>query len=540
MKKRIFFLVFISMFAIAQAQKPLFTNSKLESVKVYFNSAECTHSLSVTLPKGVSELIVKDVSDLINSSSVQVFAPKNVSVLSVQFSTDYMSEYQVDETSAEIKKVHDSISLIKAEIKRVANSKATEIKTIELLDKNQVVGGSNTGVNVLELSKVVEFYNNKRNTILNNIDKLTEREDKLKQTLSRLENRLDVSSSQEKNTSRGKLILQVMSSVAQKADFKLNYLTSGVYWQPFYELNVTDITSPIQLIYKAKIVQKTGLDWKNVKLSLTSGNPNQNNSFPVLQAWYVYMQEPTSTSAISERTMYVQNAMALSAKKTNKEVTIQEEAKSIGNLVTTTDNQLNISFDIQAKYDILSNGKAHSVALTEVELPATYTYYCAPRKGTDVFLLAEVENYSNYNLLAGEANVIFEQIYVGKTQIDPNQTGEKLRLALGKDPRVSVKYEKISDKSGTKFMSSNKEQTFTYDISVRNNKRQNIDLVLKDQYPLSSTNEISVELLESSKALTDLETGILTWETKLKPNELQKYRVSYKVKYPKNSFIPNL
>jgi hypothetical protein len=36
------------------------------------------------------------------------------------------------------------------------------------------------------------------------------------------------------------------------------------------------------------------------------------------------------------------------------------------------------------------------------------------------------------------------------------------------------------------------------------------------------------------------ETGILTWNLKLNPNETKKVRISYKVKYPKDKTIDNL
>ena len=39
---------------------------------------------------------------------------------------------------------------------------------------------------------------------------------------------------------------------------------------------------------------------------------------------------------------------------------------------------------------------------------------------------------------------------------------------MGRDKKISIKREKVVEKSGTKFLSSYKEQTFTYDITVRN------------------------------------------------------------------------
>jgi uncharacterized protein (TIGR02231 family) len=143
-------------------------------------------------------------------------------------------------------------------------------------------------------------------------------------------------------------------------------------------------------------------------------------------------------------------------------------------------------------------------------------------------------------LLPGEANIIFEGLYVGKTTINPNQTTDTLNLSMGRDKKISIKREKVVDKSGTKFLSSYKEQTFTYDLTIRNNKKEDIEMLLKDQYPLSSDKEITIELLEDGKAKVNTETGILTWELKLAPNETKKIRISYKVKYPKDKVIDNL
>src|SRR5690606_10881475 len=188
------------------------------------------------------------------------------------------------------------------------------------------------------------------------------------------------------------------------------------------------------------------------------------------------------------------------------------DKNSISNYTAVNENQLNVSFDIDIPYDSLSNGKLHSVALKELKLPAKYTYYSAPRVEKEAFLVAEIDDYSQYNLLPGEANIIFEGMYVGKTYINPNQTAESLKLTMGRDKRVSVKREKVTEKSGTKFLSSYKEQTFTFDITLKNDKKEAVELLLKDQYPLSTDKDITIELLESSKAQINPETGILTWE----------------------------
>ena len=131
-------------------------------------------------------------------------------------------------------------------------------------------------------------------------------------------------------------------------------------------------------------------------------------------------------------------------------------------------------------------------------------------------------------------------MYAGKTYIDPLQTTDTLSLSMGRDKKISVERVKVIEKSGSKFLSSKKEQTFTYDIIVRNNKKETAQITVKDQYPISTLVNLEVELLESSSAEVNKETGMLQWQMKLKPGETKKVRLSYRVRHPKNIAIGNL
>ncbi|MES2746885.1 MAG: DUF4139 domain-containing protein [Bacteroidota bacterium] len=527
--------------AIAFAQKPIFTSAKLKAATVYFNAAELSQTTTVNLPVGTSEIVIKNVADYLNENTVQIGAPSSVTVLSVQFAQNYISEYEIDESNPLIKKVRDSITFVKKDIKKIQIDIYSNQQTIALLDQNQMVGGANTGLSVAELMKLVDYYKAKRTELDNAIVTLQEKEANANKKLANLNAKLEINTQKEEKASKGKLILQVMNEVAGNVNLDINYITNSASWNPFYDLRAESIKDPITMMYKAQVSQNSGIDWKKVKLTLSSGNPNQNNVAPILSSWFL---------RYSNLYEYNNNYRDGDAKSnTLQEVVVQgydrrdkEELKksSITNYTSINENQLNVSFDIDIPYDILSNGKAHSVALKEIKLPATYKYYAAPRVDKEAFLLAEINEYSKYNLLPGEANIIFEGLYVGKTVINPNQTSDTLNLSMGRDKKISIKREKVVDKSGTKFLSSYKEQTFTFDLTVRNNKKEEVQMLLKDQYPLSTDKEISIELLDDGKAKVNVETGILTWDLKLQPNETKKIRISYKVRYPKDKTIDNL
>ena len=538
MKKiSIVLLFFVS--AIAFAQKPIFTSAKVKAATVYFNAAELLQTTSLNLPVGTSEIVIKNVANSLNESTIQIGAPSTLTVMSVQFTDNYISEFEVDENSPIIKKVRDSIILVQKDIAKVKTSKISHSKTIEMLDKNQQVFGVNTGLNVLELMKMVDYYNQKRTDLNNAVALLQEKEDKLNNKLLKLNEKLAFSEKNDEKSSSGKLILQVMNAVAGIVPLNISYITNTATWSPFYDLRAENIVSPINMMYKAQVIQNSGIDWKKVKLILSSGMPNANNQAPLLQSWFLRYGNLYADKENLSRNNSKQNAIQ-SLKSKGYGIQIVADESSISKFTTINENQLNVSFDIDIPYDILSNGKIHSVALKEIKLPATYKYYAVPRVDKEAFLLAEISDYSKFNLLQGEANIIFEGMYVGKTNINPNQTSDTLNLSMGRDKRITIKREKVVDKSGTKFLSFYKEQTFTFDITIRNNKKETIDLLLKDQYPLSSDKEISIELLQSDNAKINLETGILTWQLKLSSAETKKIRISYKVKYPKDKVLDNL
>jgi len=231
------------------------------------------------------------------------------------------------------------------------------------------------------------------------------------------------------------------------------------------------------------------------------------------------------------------NAMAIYGARAAGGAYVITLKDALGDYITVKDNELNVVFDIDLPYDVPGNGKEQNVSLKEFPVNTLFKYYAVPKLDKDAYLLGEVADWEQLNLLPGEANIIFEGTYIGKSYIDPNSTLDTLNLTLGKDKRIVVKKEKLKDFSSVKFLGSNKKQIFTYELTVKNNKKEAVKMMLKDQYPLSTNKDIEVELLESSDASNNSELGVLTWKLDLEPGAVKKLRVSYSVKYPKDKYV---
>ena len=521
------------------AQKPVITTATTKHATVYSSSAELTQTASVTLTNGTSEVVIRNVANYVNESTVQIGAPSSVTILSVQFVKNYREAVEIEKPNPLHKKIKDSLAYYQNEVTKIQIERTANQETIKLLDKKELAITTKPEIAVSEFIKLVDYYKIKRNELGQAINFLNQKENKLEQRISLLNEKLQIKKENTDAFSQGNFVLQVMNNSAGIVNLEINYLTNGASWQPFYDLRAENINNPINLMYKAKITQNTGIDWKKVKLTLSSGNPNQSNVIPILQQWLLRFGNPMAYK-MYDNSNAMMNVVVSGYSLNKEESEVKKTKMDVSNYTNITENQLNISFDIDVPYDILSNGKAHSVAMKEIKIPVDYRYYAAPRIEKEAFLLAEVSDYSKFNLFPGEANIIFEGMYVGKTFINPNQTADTLRLTMGRDRKINITREKVADKSGTKFLSSYKEQTFTYEITVRNNKKEAVEMILKDQYPISTSEEITIELLEKDKAKVNKETGILTWDLKLAANETKKIRISYKVKYPKDKVIDNL
>ncbi|ATA91311.1 hypothetical protein CGC56_03505 [Capnocytophaga canimorsus] len=532
-------LLFLSTFAWVPmfAQAPIFSHVKTEKAQVYFNGAEIQQTAKATLPKGTSEVILLNVANTLDENTVQIKSLPNVMVLSVRFSNEPIAGIENHYISETNQPIYNEIVRTEKEIQENQMQKNAVVKSLELLDKNQTLSGQN--MSVAELSKLLEYYQNKRFELEKQIKILSEKGETLQKKLNTLKFQLGTSKGQN-NQNIGKLVLQVMNEKGGETPFEINYITHQARWTPFYEIRIDKINKPIALNYNANVTQFTGVDWKNIKIGLSSGYVNHQHQAPTLHPWFVgyqtqYIEEVVILKAPAAYTKNLETG-ALSANSSP----ISLEDTSLNDLVVVNETQLNVNFDIDVPYTILSNGKNHSVSLKKLEIPVDFTHYTAPKLDNNVYLLAKLENYGKYNLLAGQANVVFENNYVGKTYINPQETQQQLQLSLGKDKKIVAERKLIAEKSENKILSSKKLQSFTYEITLRNNKNENVTVDVEDQYPISSEKTIKVSLGTTNEAINDAEKGILKWKVQLKPNETRKIRFSYQVESDKERNISGL
>jgi len=75
---------------------------------------------------------------------------------------------------------------------------------------------------------------------------------------------------------------------------------------------------------------------------------------------------------------------------------------------------------------------------------------------------------------------------------------------------------------------------------VRNTKTEAIRISIEDQIPVSQNSQIEVTAVDLASAVYNKDTGKLSWDLKLQPNETKKIVFKYEVKYPKDKEVSGL
>ncbi|WP_421877544.1 mucoidy inhibitor MuiA family protein [Marinoscillum sp.] len=199
----------------------------------------------------------------------------------------------------------------------------------------------------------------------------------------------------------------------------------------------------------------------------------------------------------------------------------------------TIENQTTVEFEVDEPYSIKSNGDKLSVDLNSYEIETVYEYYAVPKLDKDAFLIARIINWDQYNLLEGEANLYFEDTYVGRSILDARSLDDTLNISLGRDKSIVIGREKVDEYSKRRTIGGNKIESRGFKIIARNKKSQQIKLTLFDQIPVAAISEISVSPEQLSGGSLNEKTGEVTWELMLQPQQQKGLQLSYEVKYPK-------
>ncbi|QNR23961.1 mucoidy inhibitor MuiA family protein [Croceimicrobium hydrocarbonivorans] len=207
-------------------------------------------------------------------------------------------------------------------------------------------------------------------------------------------------------------------------------------------------------------------------------------------------------------------------------------------MATGTSNDIsNLQYEIRKQQSIPSDGKDYSFDMQEAKVPTHYVYQIVPKLDPRAYLIAEISDWEQLQLLPGPARMYLYGSYVGITEVDPSTIKDTLRLSLGQDKGLNVerKVDELVEAEG--FFGDDIGKQMAWDIEIRNLKNEMVSLLVYDQVPLSGRDYIRVKALDLGGAKLNSKTGELVWKIDLDAKETRTLKFSYQVRYPRTVTI---
>ena len=553
MKRFIFALMLMISVSVQAQNKPI--KAHLQKVQVFLQGAYLFYQENVYLLPGNNEFIFENISPIIDENSLQASSKSGV-VMETSHNILYKEKpKKTGQYDKALRDVRDSIEDMRFDLKEIDYKYKVLVAEKQLLLNNRMMKGEFPKDSLPLLRDALNLLKDRLNSILEQefkLDKSKAKKDKDLATLQvREQNLINLQNGQdeegnEEAVATHRVIVTIYAESPANTQVHFNYLIANASWTPSYDLKAEEKSKNMMLIYFASINQQSGIDWKNVNMSISTTNAYDNNTKPELSPWVISFIEYfnrtkrkaigiTSNSAIP---MQKESISFNNASQLDDEAV---EQKTIADYIEVTENLIRTEYDIKLNYEINSDGKNHKVMINQKNIPMYLEFAAVPKLSTDAFLMAGVGGWEDLNILPGKARIHFDGLFAGEIMLMADGIKDTIFVNLGKDRTIGLSRKKIKEKYKVKFIDQEKVETRSIELAVRNSKNIPIEIKLEDQIPIvQGTEEIKVNLLDGDGADLDPLTGLLTWKLKLNSKETKKIIFTYEVRYPKGRTVANL
>lgn len=339
--------------------------------------------------------------------------------------------------------------------------------------------------------------------------------------------------------SRDSRTVTIQLTAERAGHLRISYEVPTAGWRPAYRAELNSTTSAVALERTAQISQKTGEDWKNVKVVLSTAQPRQGVVPVTPSPWLLSYTppQPREKNAIRQYAPMPASAPMPAGSRMTTQGEDNYQAPTFqadGNFVT--------EFTVPEPVTLASDGREVAFAIARTSLAAKQRIQVTPRVSTAAFVTAETERPAGV-WPTGNLQLYRDGNYVGATYWNP-QGEEKWTLSFGRDDLLQVKVDPLKGDSGTNGVFDRKNVRQIADrYTLRSNHRTAVDVLVIEPTPVSTSDEITVKsTFNPQPDIRDWqgERGVVAWTRSLAPQQSATIDVNYTIEYPKEGFVSGM
>jgi uncharacterized protein (TIGR02231 family) len=541
------------------------------AVTVYADRALVTRRGSIHLAPGEHELYVNDLPHFVRESlRAAGTGPQGTRILSVDVTTTFHSrppETALQALQNEIDVLQEQQRLLHARSQALQNRQ----KWLSALGEQSKDFARGLSQKTMRPQDCADFFTFMSQQALQDAEEELHLDQELKRSQEEIAAKQRELDRQSGHLRPDRQAAAVHISMEQEGDFMLeiSYIVTNASWTPQYDVRVQkdaeQNSGTVELTYVGLVQQKTGEDWKNVNLALSTARPSLASVLPELKPWYINRYTPVrshteSPAGYAAAAPYAVAQMAPPPKMARKargisfgyqqaadpEILEEEAPAPVEAEVETAEVEQTGTayvFRVGHDVDIPADGSSHKTTIAHDNLPCAFDYVSAPSLEEDVHVRATITNTTERVLLKGEANIFLNGEYVGTTQVKMTASGEQVKVFLGLDDAIKIKrklIERVVDR-GDPLQINTRRNTYGYRIEVHNYAHAKRHIVVRDRLPVSQHERIKVKILQlqpQPKERTGLE--LLTWEFDLDPDSEQKIEYRMAIEHPRDMTVTGL
>ena len=553
--------------AVFLASYPLFAplyaeevnvDSTISQVMIYPDSAMITRVATVSVPAGEHSLALTGLPLGLLESSLRVAG--NASAEVQLGSVELQQRFNKELVQEKEKKWRDKIESLNEEKQVLVDSLAESKDQLSYIramasDSNTADSAQTSSYNQLPIEQWNTAWQTLATATAATHEKIRAAQKSIKnidKNIKLAQQELNQVATHQRSTRTA--VLNITANKATELALTLRYQIRGARWNPVYDADLDTESGKIQLKSLAQISQRTGEDWNNVKVTLSTLRPSAGSQLPQLNPWVIdFMPErvlmqknmPQSMPMLEENEM---DSMEMDGGATLAAVPapapMRKKRAMSANISTVSIANFSAEYNVPNKLTLASGSHKRRVTLQSQNLDATVSLASVPRLDPRAMLIATTHYQGETPLLAGSVVLHRDGNFIGNSYLAMHQTGEEIKLSFGEDDKVKIKFIPDPDQKGKDGLLFGKRKTVkrNYHFSVVNRHNKAYDISFSDMIPVPANEDIKVTLKGDKPTRNNDEDkkGIAIWERHLVPNKMLKLEYGYEVTYPEDKIVLGL
>lgn len=527
--------------------------SKVDAVTVYRGFARVTRLARVELATGETRLLLQGLPAGLDDDSVRVegkgTARARVGGVSVERVTQAelalpevrAAEGRVEALQGEDRALEDKVAAARARAKFAESLRASYS---EERSKNLAV----RGVSAKEWADLMAFVEAQLEAAAVDGRRAEAGRRELARKLAAARAELEKLQAKRSGTS-AQLAVELSAERGGSLEVAVSYLVGSADWRPIWDARLEPESGAVELALLGEVTQRTGEDWSEARLALSTAEPGRGLHVPELESrWLERLRPPPPPGRGASRKDYPAALAAPAPMEAARSKAVEHRDEEVHDLAPeqaeVTEGLLAATWTTPRRETIDGAGRPRTVPLARHTLKGTVTRLASPRGDPTAYLTATVANDTGVPLMPGQARISLGDEFVGRAPLAATPPGGELKLSFGADPRLELERRVVERRHETGGIFGG-DHVWRYHVrtTVKNRYAVATTLTLLDLVPVSRDEAIKVKVLEGSTPATGEDPqrpGVKRWELKLGPKETRVVELRYEVRYPKDVPVQGL